>query len=235
MITAVAPKIQQNNQVLPKTMPVFQTDVQNNKPAFKGVPIANSGIVKKSLGKGYDKFTDKIAEGLAWLAKRDLSKSAMEGMSATFKKPAARMMDLASAVYTISLMKNTASSKKIKKEQKPILLLNAVLVTVVSSTTAAVIDRFTDPILDKANEIYATLTKKEGMLSNKDFAHGASKTKSMFIFNLIVRFVIPLTMIPISASIIKKIQVNQEAKQKQKAEAAERARAAEKNQNSQQV
>lgn len=190
----------------------------NNSPkkqSFRGLGkmITNS--------KPYDKLTDGIAQGIANIYKTPAVEKTIQSMATHFKKPAARMGDLASFVYTLSILKNTAESKKIEKDRKPMLMINAVLMTVVSSTVAAIVDKYTDPVMIKMNDAYKNAydnKKLVGDITNwlkpGEFSRGLSKMKSLSIFTVAVRLVIPLLMVPVTGAIVKKLRANKEAKEK---------------------
>ena len=108
-------------------------------------------------------------------------------------------------------------TEKIEKERKPALIINSALVTAASSTLAMLVDNVTDPILKEMNNRYANLdpatfkkaeasiksqTKQASeWLSNADFAKGLSKFKSLSIFTLLVRILVPILSIPITGKI----------------------------------
>ncbi len=180
----------------------------NTNPTFKG---------KDSfLYKAGDKLTDAIAYGLGKIAKTKPAKKAVEGLG-HFKKPSPRMGDIASIIYTIKLMSDTATSKTIEKEQKPALLINAALVTALSSTCAFLIDTFTDPITKNINDIYAkhydTIADNTKWLTKPEFAKGVSKMKSLTIFTLMVRILIPVLSVPITGKIKEAFAKRSKAKE----------------------
>lgn len=180
--------------------------------SFKANP--NNSMVKV-FKETEDKITDVIGHGIGRLAKSKPGKATAESMTKMFKKPYARIMDLTSAIYTLSIINKTAKSKKIKKEQKPMLMINAALVTVVSSSLAALVDKLTDPVLDKMVKEYENFKKPDKWLDNRDFKIAINKMKSLSIFSLTVRFLVPVIMVPITGSIVNKIKANKENKEKQ--------------------
>lgn len=194
MITSVSPKI----------------NVGQN--SFKANP---TNSVVKILKEAEDKATDLIGHGIGRLAKSKPGKNTAESMTKMFKKPYARIMDLTSAIYTLSIINKTAKSEKIKKEQKPMLMINAALVTIVSSSLAALIDKLTDPVLDKMVKEYESFKKPDKWLDNRNFKTAVNKMKSLSIFSLTVRFLVPVIMVPITGSIVNKIKTNKEDKEKQ--------------------
>ncbi|MBQ3101507.1 hypothetical protein IJC60_00730 [bacterium] len=197
------------------------TDFVSIKAAKKGLDKFTSAATKDSkelagFAKLYDVLTDKIAFTIGKIAPTKPADSIIKGLQ-HFKKPTPRMADLASIIYTIKLMTDTSKSKKIEKERKPALIINSALVTAASSTLAMVVDNVTDPILKEMGSRYAKLDpatfKKaeasiksqsklaEEWLSNADFAKGLSKFKSLSIFTLLVRILVPILSIPITGKI----------------------------------
>lgn len=169
---------------------------QNNTPTFTGK--------SKFLTDIGDWATDSIAYGLGKIAKTKAANKMVEGLG-HFKKPSPRMGDVASIIYTAKLMSDTATSKKIEKEQKPALLINAALVTALSSTCAFLIDTLTDPITKNINNIYTKhydeIIDNTKWLNPEQFAKGVSKMKSLTIFTLMVRILIPVLSVPITGKI----------------------------------
>ncbi len=197
------------------------TEFVSIKAAKKGLSNIAKAATKDpyeltGFSKLYDIVTDKIAFAIGKIAPTKPADSIIKGLQ-HFKKPTARMADLASIIYTIKLMTDTAKSKKTEKERKPALIINAALVTVASSTLALLVDSVTDPIIKEMGERYSKLDpavfkKAEASiksqskqasewLSNADFAKGLSKFKSLSIFTLLVRILVPILSIPITGKI----------------------------------
>lgn len=115
--------------------------------AFANV-LPKAGKNEKPLGPIYSRITKGIAKGIGALAPTNTSKKLVEGLN-HFKKPSARMADLASIAITFFYVNNTMKSKKIDEDRKMPLAINNVTVTVVSSTMAALIDKASDVFLDR--------------------------------------------------------------------------------------
>ncbi len=103
---------------------------------------------EKELGPIYDKITDGIASIIGTAANTGVSKKLVNTLN-KFKKPSARMADLASFAITFFYVNNTRKSKKIEEERKMPLMVNNIAITIVSSTMAALIDKFSDVALDR--------------------------------------------------------------------------------------
>ncbi len=184
------------------------TPVSNNinrNTNFKGSPL-------KAISKGYDKavdgYSEILARGIGKLTDTKLGTLSIEKLG-NMKEPIQKMSNLASIILTLSTIKDTAKSKKIDSERKPFLILNTALVTAVSTTASLVLDKVTKKPMDKITEAYAKL-------HNIDYStpvrhpdlnayKGTLKTlKSVSIFTLIVRFGVPVLLVPITAKILSK-------------------------------
>lgn len=113
--------------------------------------FTNNTVVKKVQkfsSDAYDKAIAGIAAVIGKAANTDTSKKFVETLN-HFKKPSARMADLASFAITFFYVNNTRKSKKIEEERKMPLMVNNIAVTAVSSTMAALIDKGSDVILDR--------------------------------------------------------------------------------------
>ena len=114
--------------------------------------------VKQWKSNADDKITDGIAYIIGSLSNSETSKKLVSRLG-NFKKPSARMADLASFAITFFYVNNTRKSEKIEEERKMPLMVNNIAVTVVSSTMAALIDKGSDVILDR---VKAALCLKKG-------------------------------------------------------------------------
>ena len=115
-----------------------------NKSFDNVLPKINEN--EKELGPIYNKITDTIASIIGKSANTGVSKKLVDVLN-KFKKPSARMADLASFAITFFYVNNTRKSEKIEEERKMPLMVNNIAVTVVSSTMAALIDKFSDVAL----------------------------------------------------------------------------------------
>lgn len=187
---------------------------KESSSAFK-TAMKNSGAYKV-CDKLYDSLTDSIAFAIGKIAPTKPADSIIKGLQ-HFKKPTPRMADLASIIYTIKLMTDTSKSKKIEKERKPALIINSALVTIVSSSLAMLVDSVTDPILKQMSEAYKSLgpndikkaqdsikksaNKAGEWLCDADFTKGLSKFKSLTIFTILVRILVPVLSVPVTGKI----------------------------------
>lgn len=124
-------------------------DVINSsiKESFSDV-LPKAGKDAKEMGPMYDRITDGIGHVIGRASNTKLSQKLVEGLN-HFKKPSARMADLASFAITFFYVNNTRKSEKIPEERKMPLMVNNITVTAVSSTMAALIDKASDVFLDR--------------------------------------------------------------------------------------
>ena len=113
---------------------------------FKKNTILNK--IKKIRKSANNKVIDGIAAIIGKAANTNTSEKLVETLS-HFKKPSARMADLASFAITFFYVNNTRKSKKIEEDRKMPLMVNNITVTAVSSTMAALIDKGSDVVLDR--------------------------------------------------------------------------------------
>ncbi len=131
---------------------IFAEADKVNKEPNKIIKFINDiDFVKKTkeyANKGYE----QIIKGIAWVigkaSNTETSKNLVNKLN-KFKKPSARMADLASFAITFFYVNNTRKSKKIEEERKMPLMINNITVTAVSSTMAALIDKGSDVVLDR--------------------------------------------------------------------------------------
>lgn len=122
--------------------------------------LPEAGKAEKEMGPIYNAATDLIAKGIGKLSGTGASKKCVQMLS-HFKKPSARMADLASFAITFFYVNNTRKSKKIDEERKMPLMVNNVAVTAVSSTMAALIDKGSDVFLDRVKGAFCEQKGKQ--------------------------------------------------------------------------
>lgn len=176
---------------------------QQKAPTFTGYDP------NKFYNRMTDGFTDKIAYFVARMHGKEDPAALINKINSNPKlnEYAHKIMqNLASLAYTNMLVANTVKSKKIEKNRKPMLVINAILVTAASSTLDFIIDKKTKPILAKMKAEYI---KAHGLHAVRDKVRideldgSLKKTKSIVLFSLIVRLMVPLVMVPITGSIVK--------------------------------
>lgn len=181
-----------------------QTQSKKSNLSFKG---KKESFYVRFLNQTFG-LDELIARGTAWLSQTKFSEG-LVGMTQKFKNPTARWSDFESFAITYFYARNTAKSKKIDKERKLPSIIQNVAVTLVSSSMAALIDAGFDPMIEKITKEYQKLSpetiKKLGGKSAKDFYDAARVLKSNTIFTAVVRFIVPVMMVPVVGSIVKKI------------------------------
>lgn len=149
----IAPATQYNNhsnfkglesKYSPKVVDAINSSI---KESFKSV-LPEITEKTETLGPIYDKITDGIGHVIGRCSNTKISQKCVSALS-HFKKPSARMADLASFAITFFYVNNTRKSEKIPEERKMPLMVNNITVTAVSSTMAALIDKASDVFLDR--------------------------------------------------------------------------------------
>ncbi len=181
----------------------------NTSPSFKG----KTGVVEKFYQLiGLDEL---IAQGAAALSQTKISKGLVNATK-TWKSPSARWCDLENAAITFFYMYNTAKSKDIDEERKlPSMLQNAA-VSIAATIASALVDSAFDPLIDKVGFEYQNLPKeaveklgnnsKYGIKSVADYHKSIGKLKTSTVFTAVVRFIIPVIMVPAVGFLVAKLK-----------------------------
>lgn len=205
---------------------------------FKGIEKAATGIVEEIAQKPQKKdgfFTrtlnkylhldEHIANGLGKFSQTGFSKNLVDW---TRKRThgAARWCDIESFAITFFYMWNTWKSDKLDEDRKVPSMIQNGAVTIASSAAAALVDAAFDPFIDKIGVKYMELEKtnpgliKEiGGRSAKDFHGAIKKLKSNTIFTAVVRFIIPVMMVPVVGKIVAKLNEKKKEQEKENKEA----------------
>ncbi len=186
----------------------------NNKEntSFKGV--------EKKVTEA-DKF---IAQQVAKLSQTRGSQKLVD-VTRKLKSAPARWCDLESVAVTLFYMWNTWKSEKIDEERKVPSMIQNGAVTIASSAAAAMVDSLCDPIVDKIVLKYIDLYNKnpdfikqiEGK-KPKDFYGAIKKLKSNTVFTAVVRFIIPVLMVPVVGKIVEKLNEKKKEQQEESKE-----------------
>ena len=176
---------------------------------------------------------EQIAKGVAWLSQTKASEKLVEW---TQKLPnaTARWADLESVAITIFYMWNTWKSDKIEEDRKVPSMIQNAAVTIASSGAALVIDEACQPFINKLTEAYENLPKekikklaeirakglsaeelkelaekgKDAAMGTKDFYDASCKFKTNTVFTAVVRFIVPVLMVPVVGKIVEKMKAN---------------------------
>ncbi len=221
-----------NNQIQNK-----RQNLNRNNTSFSGIEKAAQEAVKQTAQKAPKKegffvrtlnklfHLDKhIAEGTAWLSQTKFSKKLVD-MTRQFKSAPARWCDVESFAVTFFYMWNTWKSDKVDEERKVPSMIQNAAVTVASSAAAAIIDASFDPLIDKIALKYMELEKTNpdaikdiGGRSAKEFYGAIKKLKSNTVFTAVVRFIIPVMMVPVVGKIVEKLNEKKKERQEENAE-----------------
>lgn len=159
------------NKYSPKVVDAIKSSIEES---FKSV-LPEITEKTEELGPIYDKITDGIGHVIGRCSNTKISQKCVSALN-HFKKPSARMADLASFAITFFYVNNTRKSEKIPEERKMPLMVNNITVTAVSSTMAALIDKASDVFLDrvkgafyeeKGTEVLDKVIKKAPEVLNK--------------------------------------------------------------------
>ena len=178
-------------------------------------PPKKDGFIEEKLNK-YLHLDKHIARGAAKLSQTKASQSLVEW---TRKRDhgAARWCDIESVAVTFFYMWNTWKSDKVDEERKVPSMIQNAAVTIASSTAAALVDGALDPLIDKIGLKYMELEKNNpdlikeiGGRSAKDFYDAIKKLKSNTAFTAVVRFIVPVLMVPVVGKIVAKLNEKKE-------------------------
>ncbi len=183
---------------------------QNSRPSFKGKEKVFNRLYN-SIG-----LTELIAKSAAALAQTKTSDKLVKATQ-TWKSPSARWCDLENAAITFFYMYNTAKSKDIDEERKlPSMLQNAA-VSIAATIASASVDKLFDPLINKTGYEYQNLSeeavkklynnsKHHNLKSVKDYHGAIKKLKSNTVFTAVVRFIIPVIMVPAVGTLVAKLK-----------------------------
>ncbi len=159
-------------------------------PSFKGA----GAVVTEGIAKGVGKIADKkgFRSFVEWLGKKEQ----------WFPHLIAAESLLLSGFY----MQQTASSKKIEKDQKPAMIINQGITALACTAGAYLIDGKVNKMLDKFKGVYKRVNPQmEQELLDKRL--GAIRLLGpLVIFTTIYRFVGPVILTPVANYISEKIQ-----------------------------
>ena len=159
-------------------------------PSFKGA----GAVVTEGIAKGVGKIADKkgFRNFVEWLGKKEQ----------WFPHLIAAESLLLSGFY----MQQTASSKKIEKDQKPAMIINQGITALACTAGAYLIDGKVNKMLDKFKGVYKRVNPQMGQ-ELLDKRLGAIRLLGpLVIFTTIYRFVGPVILTPVANYISEKIQ-----------------------------
>ncbi len=190
---------------------VFNNNKQTKSPSFNGGKEKFFNRLYDSIG-----LTELIARGTSKLAQTKTSDKLIESVQ-TWKSPSARWCDLENAAITFFYMYNTFKNKDIDEERKlPSMIQNAA-VSIAATIASASVDKLFNPIIDKAALEYQNFSKDtmeklcnaskyKNLKSVKDYHGAIKKLKSNTIFTAVVRFIIPVIMVPAVGTLVAKLK-----------------------------
>jgi|GEM_PF-1511140 len=195
-----------------KTTPVNLIGMIKNSDAYKeclapaGRKIAETAT--KAVGtikRVDDRFEHAVENGVRGLS----DTKTMHWLTNSFarsKKPAVLLSHLASWAVTLFYLENTRKSEGIEPERKPSLMINTLGLTLVSSAIVPLVDAFSDNILYELDKGYKKANPGLSERAYKDHFKLTEKAKSLTIFTGVVRFMVPVLMVPVTGAIVKKFK-----------------------------
>lgn len=174
---------------------------KQNTPSFKG---SKEGFITRTLNNTI--HLDKhIAKGVAKLSQTKFSDRLVD-FTRKLPNPPARWADLESFAVTFFYMWNTWKSDKIDEERKIPSMIQNGAVTIASSLAALAIDELCSPLINKLTLAYKNLPPEKiaelGGKSAKEFFDASNKLKSNTVFTAVVRFIVPVLMVPAVGKIV---------------------------------
>lgn len=187
---------------------------KQNVASFRG---SKEGFITRTLNNTI--HLDKhIAKGVAKLSQTKFSDKLVE-FTRKLPNPPARWADLESAAVTFFYMWNTWKSDKIDEERKVPSMIQNGAVTIASSFAALAIDEACSPLINKLTMAYKNLPPEKiaelGGKNAKQFFDATNKLKSNTIFTAVVRFIIPVLMVPAVGKIVEKVKEKAEKSNEQ--------------------
>lgn len=186
-------------------------------------PPKKDGFIVGALNK-YIHLDKHIARGTARLSQTKASQNLVE-WTRKRNHGAARWCDIESVAVTFFYMWNTWKSEKVDEERKVPSMIQNAAVTIASSTAAALVDGALDPLIDKIGIKYIELEKNNpdlikeiGGRSSKDFYNAIKKLKSNTAFTAVVRFIVPVLMVPVVGKIVAKLNEKKEEQEEENKE-----------------
>ena len=179
----------------------------NQNYNFKNTP--QNAQSKQQSFKGF--VPDPVVKGLSKFYERVASSDKFHNLVGNFSKSDrtfTHIMVADSVILSSFYMINTLRNKKIKKEQKPQMVLNDLMTLGVSAAGSYLLD-------DKVNKAVNTLTdnyinKHQGFYAGDPakiatFKSGMSKLKTIVVFGMIYRYLGPVLITPLANKLSSKL------------------------------
>ncbi len=201
----ITPSINGNN--INNTARINKTSYTSSSPSFQGKK-GDGGLIARGLNKAFG-LDEIIAEATAKLSQTKISEKIIGGFR-KFKNPGARMCDFESFIVTFFYALRTWKDEKIEKARKIPSIIQNIAVSLVASTSALLLDTSFDPFIENLTKAYEKLpkdiTKKFGGWSSKQFYDAAKSLKTNTVFTAVVRFIVPVLMVPVVGKIVEKLK-----------------------------
>ena len=174
--------------------------------------VQNRQTMQRPVFKGaYSSFTDKLAQGLANVLKKEKAADFIDYMA---KKDVVSTLAASTGIVISGFyMYNTAKSKKIEQDQKRPLIINMGLVTGISTILGLFINSKTNKKMEQLEKYF----EKNAKIANNDTlkicTKGIRPATKLLTFVAIYRYLAPVLITPV-ANKISNVLSNRETPKK---------------------
>lgn len=194
--------------IIPPVISPTNTPISSQARALKKSEAPQNTSFKGGIREG---IVEGLAQKIAQFSKTKISDQTIKGL-ARYERPATVLSHLSSVAVTFFYLQNTAKSKKIPEERKPSLMINTVALTAVSSAIVPLVDKMTDKLVRSLSAAYKEVNPGLAEQAYDSFTKTTDKMKSLFVFTFIVRYAVPVLMVPVTGAIVRMYNKNKEEK-----------------------
>ena len=174
----------------------LNNQVLNNKNS----QLSFNGGVPNVVAKGYDKLTDKIAQGLG----KVMDTKTVQQYADKFKNVnvAKHVFPATGILLSSFLMLSIAKNDKIEQKRKKPLIVNTGISCALSTLGGYTIDSLLDKPIDAFKNKFATVNANDPKLHK--YLGGIKIAKSALVFGLLYRFVVPVVSMFLAEKVVEK-------------------------------
>jgi len=156
--------------------------------------------VPNFVSKGYDKFTDKIAQGLGKI----MDSKSVQKYADKFKdvNVAKHVFPATGILLSSFLMLSIANNDKIEEKRKKPLIVNTGISCALSTLGGDTIDSMLDKPIDAFKDKFVKLNANDPKLHK--YIGGIKIAKSALVFGLLYRFVVPVVSMFLAEKVVEK-------------------------------
>lgn len=204
-------ELKEENLIEPQeTENVPSKDTQNgtNNTSFTGRPIVNKELLKEAKSP-FDRLTTVLACYFARMLENPRIKDLIE-KTKTNQNLTRWLSTITSTIISGFYVQQTLTKKDLDEKKRKTLAVNQGLTAIVSNIMAWGLDEKTGKWVDKAfADKYSAVNVNPAInpdhLKAKDLYHGTHVAKTIIIFGMIHRFVVPVLITPIANHIGNKL------------------------------